>query len=155
MTAPAAFDPALLDPATEVLPLADDARDALLATATARGFLCVRIELAGCTSKAELLRRVAGAMRFPDWFGHNWDALADCLGDLSWLHAPGYVVVLEHPQGLHRAEPETFAVALEVFAEAAAWWGEENVPFRVFVSGDEASAGAGNTSPPPAPAAGR
>ena len=49
-----------------------------------------RIDLAGCTDKAELLARIARTLRFPDWFGHNWDALADCLCDLSWLPADAY-----------------------------------------------------------------
>src|SRR5699024_7231387 len=44
-----------------------------------------RIELSGTTDKSEILTRIASALIFPDWFGHNWDALADCLGDLSWL----------------------------------------------------------------------
>lgn len=46
-----------------------------------------RIELDGTTDKTELFTRIASALIFPDWFGHNWDALADCLGDLSWLPA--------------------------------------------------------------------
>ena len=35
--------------------------------------------------KAEFYDAVAAALGFPDWFGHNLDALADCLRDLSWL----------------------------------------------------------------------
>ncbi|WP_446686701.1 barstar family protein [Pseudofulvimonas gallinarii] len=27
---------------------------------------------------------MAAVFRFPEWFGDNWDALADCLADLSW-----------------------------------------------------------------------
>jgi RNAse (barnase) inhibitor barstar len=35
----------------------------------------------------------SAALEFPSWFGRNWDAFADCLKDLSWLPAPGYVVL--------------------------------------------------------------
>ena len=38
-------------------------------------------------------RGFARALRFPDWVGRNWDALADALGDLSWLPAGPHVVV--------------------------------------------------------------
>lgn len=36
-------------------------------------------------SKQKLLRALATKLRFPDYFGENWDALDECLGDLSWL----------------------------------------------------------------------
>ncbi|WP_341647529.1 barstar family protein [Thauera humireducens] len=65
----------------------------------------MRVELADCTDKAGLLRRFAEAFRFPDWFGHNWDALADCLTDLSWLPAPAYRVVLCNPRPCARRTP--------------------------------------------------
>ncbi len=34
------------------------------------------------TSKAEAYRVIGATMEFPDWFGANLDALADCLGEL-------------------------------------------------------------------------
>ena len=51
------------------------------------GVLDIRVDLEHCTDKATLLARFAAALQFPDWFGHNWDALADCITDLSWLPA--------------------------------------------------------------------
>jgi hypothetical protein len=49
---------------------------------------------AGITSKAALLRELAKQLRFPDYFGANWDALWECIRDLSWL--PSGPVILEH-----------------------------------------------------------
>ncbi len=34
------------------------------------------------TSREKAYRVIEKAMCFPDWFGHNLDALADCLGEL-------------------------------------------------------------------------
>src|SRR5690606_7438472 len=63
-----------------------DARDrgGLDDVARGLGFAAVAIDLSGCRDKDEAFERFAAALRFPDWFGRNWDALADCLDDLSW-----------------------------------------------------------------------
>lgn len=38
------------------------------------------------------MRMFSDALRFPDYFGFNWDALDECLADLSWLE-PGDVLI--------------------------------------------------------------
>src|SRR5574340_170411 len=62
-------------------------------------FVLFEANLADAHGKGELLAELAHAINAPDWFGHNWDALVDALGDLSWCKAPGYVLLLrgEHP----------------------------------------------------------
>ncbi|TAH45817.1 MAG: barnase inhibitor [Betaproteobacteria bacterium] len=95
------------------------------------GSAVVTIELAGCGSKAELLARIATAMRFPAWFGHNWDALADCLTDLSWMPAPSYVLELRHLDELRKSAPEVARTLLEILAEAAAFWEDQGIGFSV------------------------
>lgn len=50
---------------------------------------------AGIRSKAELLSILAIAGHFPDYFGENWDALEECLSDLSWISNKRIVVVHE------------------------------------------------------------
>ena len=52
-------------------------------------------EIRGWASEEDLFRALASALQFPDYFGHNWDALEDCLTDLSWLAAEGHVLVFE------------------------------------------------------------
>src|SRR5262245_64717988 len=79
--------------------------DAIAADAGRRGYVCVRVELAGCVEKQEFLARIATGLRFPDWFGHNWDAFFDCLADLSWWPAPGHVLVLMDATELQRDAP--------------------------------------------------
>jgi RNAse (barnase) inhibitor barstar len=48
----------------------------------------------GITSKAALLTELAQRLHFPDYFGMNWDALDECIHDLSWLLAGP--IVLKH-----------------------------------------------------------
>jgi RNAse (barnase) inhibitor barstar len=74
--------------------------------------------------KENLLRAIAAALRFPDWFGRNWDALEDCLTDLSWLPADGYVLVFE------QARPgDEFGVLVDVLRSSAAHWAGRGKPF--------------------------
>jgi RNAse (barnase) inhibitor barstar len=49
---------------------------------------------ADIASKQSLLSTLAQQLVFPDYFGWNWDALEECIRDLSWL--PAGEVVLIH-----------------------------------------------------------
>ena len=95
-----------------------------------------RIELGNTESAEALFERFAHALRFPEWFGHNWDALADCLCDLSWFNAEGYVLILSGiPQLAHQhaAMTETLLTVLE---DASSAWREINQPFWVLICDD-------------------
>ena len=92
-----------------------------------------RIGLSGAAGKAALLERIAGALQFPRWFGGNWDALEDCLMDLSWSKAAGHVLLIEGAAGLPADERGILA---DILASAAAAWAERKHPFfAVFVDG--------------------
>jgi hypothetical protein len=107
--------------------------DDLLAGARTAGCLVLRIDLAAARTKDEMLTAVGRALRFPEWFGHNWDALTDCLLDMGWLPATGYVVILDHCDGIHGRAEGDFVKLMQVFQEAAATWREDDVPFWCLV----------------------
>ncbi|MCK6375628.1 MAG: barstar family protein [Zoogloea sp.] len=92
-----------------------------------------RIDLSRVTTKEAFLTAVGEALAFPDWYGHNWDALADCLTDLSWMAADGYVIVLDHADTFAAACPTDFATALSIFQDAADSWREDSIPFWTLV----------------------
>ena len=132
------FDPGMdeqLRPAAvQVLPLTPEAADAVLSLARSLGLDAVRIDLDGCVDKAGFLDRTAAALGFPAWFGGNWDAFFDCLADLGWRPAQGYVLVFENTGDLRRHAPESLDTALAILADAATSWDERGKPFRAFVS---------------------
>ncbi len=101
----------------------------------ANGFAFWRVDLAAVRDKSGLLTALALALDFPDWFGGNWDALQDCLGDLSWKTSPGYVLVVEHCQDIAKHAPADFATLLDLLAAAGDGWREQRIPFWVFVGG--------------------
>ncbi|MDG6347341.1 barstar family protein [Luteimonas sp. 8-5] len=100
-----------------------------LAAAMALDFAAVTVNLAGCSERDEALERIGAALKFPSWFGRNWDALADCLADMSWWPAAGYLVLIEHPDAWREAEPESFDTLLEIIEEASQAWAEAQKPF--------------------------
>ena len=105
----------------------------LLAGAGAAGCLVLRVDLAAARNKEELLAAVGKALRFPEWFGHNWDALADCLLDMGWLPAEGYVVILDHCDGIHGRAESDFVTLMQVFQDTAEEWRENGLPFWCLV----------------------
>ena len=80
-------------------------------------------------AKPVLMRNIAAALQFPQWCGANWDALEDCLSDLSWLPASGYVLVIEDPQ-----PGDDLGVLIDVLRSSAEWWRDRGKAFvAVFV----------------------
>ncbi len=83
--------------------------------------------------KAGFLRACATAFAFPPYFGRNWDALADCLMDLSWLPPTGHAILYDHPAPLIRRSPDDWAMARDIFADAARRWSAAGTPFVVLL----------------------
>lgn len=82
------------------------------------------LQLARIAARGDPLARIAEALEFPDWFGHNWDALEDCLGDLSWRGGEGHVLLFERfPDG------EELAMLLDVLRSSARYWAGRGRPF--------------------------
>ncbi|MBL8511685.1 MAG: barstar family protein, partial [Betaproteobacteria bacterium] len=60
--------------------------------------------------KEQFLNHAALAMKFPDDFDANWDAFYDCLTDLDWVEAEGFVIYFDHTDPFvehHESQLET------------------------------------------------
>ncbi|TAN07353.1 MAG: barnase inhibitor [Rhodanobacteraceae bacterium] len=109
--------------------------DTLDAAAHEEGHLVRRISLAGCRDKNDLLQRIAKALAFPKTFGSNWDALADCLGDLEWLpHAGGYVWLLDHAGDLRDASERDLDMLCDILDDACKRWQDSGTPCFAFLA---------------------
>lgn len=119
-------------------------RAAIVDAATLLELRLLPVDLRDCRDRDDALERIAAALQFPDWFGGNWDALADCLNDLSWLPAPGYVLLLDHADDWRREDLEGFDVLLDVANATAGQWAAQRIPFWMLIpaTGDVAAADA-------------
>ena len=100
------------------------------------GFQLFYINGKKVTSKVKFLQAAAEAMNFPEYFGDNWDAFSDCINDLSWLSAAGYILLYSQPDNFAKNDPEEWLIALDVFQEAVAYWRETDIPMYVLLKTD-------------------
>ncbi|MFF3240894.1 barstar family protein [Micromonospora sp. NPDC002931] len=80
------------------------------------------------------------ALLFPGYFGWNWDALSDCLRDLNWLPAEGYLIVVERAPLLTSDSPDERQTLFRVLSRAVRTWADplgrpdgKGVPFKVLL----------------------
>jgi len=109
----------------------------IAAAAAAADLACIRIDIGHAHDKADFLAHLSKAMGFPQWFGGNWDALADCLKDLSWLPGKGWVVVLEKSKHFGAGHSHEFQEAMDLMGEIADYWRAQNKPFWTLIGGPE------------------
>ena len=110
----------------------DDVSD-LRKRAVESGAAWVEANLAAVRDKAGLMRAIAGAFGFPQWFGQNWDALSDSLQDLAWLPATGYVLHLRNASAARQALGAEWETLLQIARESASFWKNRGRPFIVLV----------------------
>jgi hypothetical protein len=90
-----------------------DAAEELLAD----GALRVR-EIAPGANKEALLAAIAEALVLPDYFGHNWDALEECLHDLEF-DGELLVLVIRHAAMLWQQIPRDMSTLVDTWLAAA------------------------------------
>ena len=102
--------------------------------AAAPGQVVATIDGGQIEEPRQLFAFLAEALGFPDYFGHNWDALDECLRDLSWLPGTGYVLFVDHATRFWERGHRTAGTLVEVWLDAACEWNRESIPFHlVFV----------------------
>jgi RNAse (barnase) inhibitor barstar len=85
---------------------------------------------------SDLYDEFAAALQFPNYFGENWDALEECLIDLEWLPATGYVLLILNTIEVLSEEPEKqFETLVNVLSRTCEEWthAKNPKPFRVIL----------------------
>lgn len=74
----------------------------------------------GIKSEGALLDALSVALQFPDYFGGNWNALDECLRDLSWL--PPGDVMLSHQDLPLAGDRASLSTYLSILHDAVESW---------------------------------
>jgi RNAse (barnase) inhibitor barstar len=87
-------------------------------------------------TKQQVCARIGENFSFPKPASKNFDALRESLTET--IHKagaqPGFIVVLEQLPNTQKFDKEARETLLDVFRDAADYWAEKKVPFRVFYS---------------------
>lgn len=114
LTLPPAEQNGLYGVPADVAPLRRAARDA--------GLTWHVVDLQRARGKRALFTAFAREFAFPATFGGNWDALADCLQDLSWRTEPGRIVLMRGAGTFAAASPDDYATLCEILEVSAQYW---------------------------------
>ncbi|MBX9849815.1 MAG: barstar family protein [Rhodocyclaceae bacterium] len=116
-----------------VFEIPEEGIDAIIAAAEANQHVVYRVDLRAVRSRDQMLQTVGEGLELPTWFGSNFDALMDCLCDFSWVPASGYTIIMENCHNIHSIAYPDFNMMIDLFAEAANAWREQDKPFWCFV----------------------
>jgi hypothetical protein len=91
--------------------------------------------LAGAT-KQQVLGIIAESFQFPKGGGKNFHGLRETLTHTLFKSGPqtGFLIVLEQLPNTQKFDKEARETLLDVFRDAADYWIDKKVPFRVFYS---------------------
>jgi hypothetical protein len=98
------------------------------------GWRFVYLDGVAVESKSEFLDRIGTAFDFPDHYGRNFDALADCLHDVVAGDSAGTVLLYDGWGPFARADERAFSVALSVLGARVNE--DRGGPFAVLLRGE-------------------
>ncbi|WP_446216274.1 barstar family protein [Micromonospora sp. IBHARD004] len=103
-------------------------------------FVVARLDGTRMTDAGHAFYEFSDALLFPGYFGWNWDALSDCLRDLNWLPADGYLIVVENAPRLLSSSAEDQHTLFRILSRAVHHWANplgqpdgKGVPFKVLL----------------------
>lgn len=71
----------------------------------------------------EFSASIADIFSFPSYYGKNWDAMDDCLTDLSWMEFKRFFLIIPNAEKIFIREPKEFDTFLDVLKITGEYWG--------------------------------
>lgn len=69
-----------------------------------------------CETTDRVFQEFAAALQFPYYFGQNWDAFEECLGDLSWIPADARLLCITNADRVLTSSESEFRTFCSVLA---------------------------------------
>jgi hypothetical protein len=89
------------------------------------GMLNMRLRGAAMRNVVGMFSEFSRVLEFPEYFGRNWNGFEDCLRDLAWLRARGYVLSIQDADQLLIDEPSSeLRMFVRIMRSVAAKWSE-------------------------------
>ena len=122
------------------LPTAPDAK-AVKKAAKELEYDFFHIEGKNIARKEQLMNAMATALDLPPHFGHNWDALEECLNDMDSVEGDGFVILFDHVDALAAAHPSELETLVEILRDSVTSWREDGTAMVVLFTGAKAPKG--------------
>jgi RNAse (barnase) inhibitor barstar len=105
-------------------------------------FVLARIPGDKCESDQDLFAEFSSALKFPTYFGKNWNAFEECIRDLEWSPAKGYVIEITRAEQLLTANESDYGIFIDIIEKTGKeWatrqlgeWPREPIPFHVLMT---------------------
>jgi RNAse (barnase) inhibitor barstar len=97
----------------------------------AEGFVQGVLEGSRIQSDASFFQEAARALAFPEYFGHNWDAFNDCLGDVVFGPAERIAVLWRDADQSLAADAQTVLDATSAFEAVGSPGSEDEDPAQL------------------------
>ena len=109
-------------------------RRAAVESAASRARFCLlEANIAEHAAMEDVLFQLGSSLKFPIWYGVNFDALFDCLCDPDWQPAKGHVLLINGMASLRATNPDDFATLIDVFQSVAENRRERQAPFWILI----------------------
>lgn len=93
-----------------------------------------------CSTLDDFFREISCSMRFPNYFGWNWDAFDECITDLDWLKFESIQIVIDNYELMFNAEKNgderkrQLALMEKHLNIAFNFWESQGVAFSILIN---------------------
>ena len=111
----------------------------LASQATADGAFVGWVRAKWSATEQDFFRELSASLRFPSYFGFNWNAADECLADLEWLRFSRLLLIFDDFPAMFGQEEgngkqECLDLVMKRLRFADEYWTAQGVPFQALVN---------------------